>query len=272
MHLYGQPPPNQMALDELRAEYGLDDPFLVRFSRWTAAAVRGDLGQSYQSGRPVLAELTGHLAATVKIALAGMAVSLLLAFPLGIIAAVRPNSIADLLSRFFSLIGTAMPAYWLAYMLILLFAVRLQWLPVLGTGTWRHLVLPGVTLGLGGAASVSRLLRSTMLEALGQEYVRAARAKGVRPHWVVLRHAFRNALIPVVTLMGNLFGFLLSGAVVVETVFALPGIGRLMVDAISFRDYPIIQGFVLFTGTVFVLINLLVDLSYPLIDPRVRVR
>jgi peptide/nickel transport system permease protein len=269
--LYGQPPPNQTAIDELRAEYGLDDPFLVRFGRWTAGAVRGDLGLSYQSGRPVLDELTGHLGATVQITLAGMAVSLLLAFPLGIVAAVRPNSAADLLSRFFSLLGTAMPAYWLAYMLILLFAVRLQWLPVLGTGSWRHLVLPGVTLGLGGAASVSRLLRSTMLEVLGQEYIRAARAKGVRPLWVVLRHALRNAMIPVVTVMGNLFGFLLSGAVVVETVYALPGIGRLMVDAISFRDYPVIQGFVLFTGTVFVLINLVVDLSYPLIDPRVRV-
>jgi peptide/nickel transport system permease protein len=133
------------------------------------------------------------------------------------------------------------------------------------------LVLPGVTLGLGGAASVSRLLPSTMLEVLGQEYIRAARAKGVRPQWLVLRHALRNAMIPIVTVMGNLFGFLLSGAVVVETVFALPGLGRLMVDAISFRDYPVIQGFVLFTGTVFVLINLLVDLSYPLIDPRVRV-
>jgi peptide/nickel transport system permease protein len=271
MQLYGQPPPDQTAIDELRAEYRLDDPFLVRFGRWTAAAVRGDLGVSYQSGRPVLDELAGHLWATVQIALAGMVVSLLLAFPLGIVAAVWPNSAADLLSRFFSLIGTAMPAYWLAYMLILLFAVRLQWLPVLGTGSWQHLVLPGVTLGLGGAASVSRLLRSTMLEVLGQEYIRAARAKGVRPQWVVLRHALRNAMIPVVTVMGNLFGFLLSGAVVVETVFALPGIGRLMVDAISFRDYPVIQGFVLFTGTVFVLINLLVDLSYPLIDPRVRV-
>jgi peptide/nickel transport system permease protein len=269
--LYGQPPPNQTAIDELRAEYGLDDPFLVRFGRWTVAALQGDLGLSYQSGRPVLDELTGHLGATFQIALAGMAVSLLLAFPLGIVAAVRPNSAADLLSRFFSLLGTAMPAYWLAYLLILLFAVRLQWLPVLGTGTWRHLVLPGITLGLGGAASVSRLLRSTMLEVLSQEYIRTARAKGVRPFWLVVRHALRNAMIPVVTVMGNLFGFLLSGAVVVETVFALPGIGRLMVDAISFRDYPVIQGFVLFTGTVFVLINLLVDLSYPLIDPRVRV-
>ncbi|MCB0155955.1 MAG: ABC transporter permease [Anaerolineae bacterium] len=270
VRLYGQPAANQTALDELRAEYGLNDPFLVRYGRWVAAALRGDLGNSYQSGRPVLGELVNRFGATSQIAVGGLFVAMLIAFPLGIAAARHPNRSVDLLARLFALIGTAMPAYWLAYLLILLFAVRLKWLYVSGTGTWWHLLLPALTLGLGGAASLSRLLRASLLEVFNQDYIRTARAKGLWEGRVVLRHALHNASIPVVTLLGSLFGFLLSGAVVVETVFAWPGIGRLIVDAISFRDYPVIQGFVLVTGTIFVLINLGVDLLYTVIDPRIR--
>jgi len=270
IQLYGQPAPNQTALDELRAEYGLDDPFWVRYGRWLGGAVQGDLGHSFASGRPVAEELTSHIGITLQIAVGGLLVAIVVAMPLGMLAAAYPNTLFDLLTRLVALTGNAMPAYWLAYILILVFAVKLQWFPVAGTGSLKHLVLPAVALGLGGSASLSRLLRSSMLEQLNQDYIRTARAKGVRERLIIWRHALRNALIPLVTIIGNFFGFLLAGAVVVETVFALPGIGRLILDAISFRDYPLIQGFVLFTGTVFVLINLLVDMSYLVIDPRVR--
>jgi peptide/nickel transport system permease protein len=267
---FGTPPRDQAALDKLREELGLNDPLPLRYGRWIFSALRGDLGVSYRSGMPVGSELAEHLWATVKLALGGLFVATLIAFPLGILAAVRHNSLMDVSARLFSLMGAAIPSYWLAYILILLFAVFLHWLPVAGSGSWRHLVLPCVTLGLGGAALLSRLLRSSMLEALGHDYINTARSKGLPERTIILVHALRNALIPVVTVMGNLLGFLLSGAIVVETVFAWPGLGRLIVDAISFRDYPVIQGFVLFTGTVFVLVNLLVDMSYIWIDPLVR--
>lgn len=270
VQLYGQPAPDQMALERLRDEYGLNDPFPIRYGRWLAGAVRGDLGVSYQSGRPVSQELVARIGPTLQIAFGGLIVALLLALPLGIVAALQANRLPDLLARLFALLGTSIPSFWLAYILILLFSVRLKWLPVAGTGSWQHFILPSITLGLGGAASLSRLLRSSMLETLNQDYVRTARAKGLWEQRIVVRHALRNALIPVVTLIGSIFGFLLSGAVVVETVFAWPGIGRLIVDAISFRDYPVIQGFVLFTGTIFVLINLTIDFSYLWVDPRIR--
>ena len=270
IQVHGVPPTDQVLLDKLREELGLSDPFPIRYVRWISSALQGDLGLSYRGNLPVWSELATRLWATLKLTIGGMVVAGLIAFPLGILAAVRHNSLADLLARLFSLLGAAMPSYWLAYMFILLFAVHLHWLPVAGSSSWRHLVLPSLTLGLGGAALLSRLLRSAMLEALGYDYIRTARAKGLSERNVILRHALRNALIPVVTVMGTLLGHLLSGAIITETVFAWPGIGRLIVDSISFRDYPVIQGFVLFTGTVFVLVNLMVDLSYTLIDPRVR--
>jgi ABC-type dipeptide/oligopeptide/nickel transport system permease component len=272
IQVYGVPPTDQAVLDKLREEFGLSDPFPIRYLRWISAALQGDLGLSYRGNLPVWSELATRLWATLKLAIGGMVVAGLIAFPLGILAAVRHNSLVDLLARLFSLLGAATPSYWLAYMFILLFAVHLHWLPVAGSSSWRHLLLPSLTLGLGGAALLSRLLRSGMLEVLGYDYIRTARAKGLSERKVILRHALRNALIPVVTVMGTLLGHLLSGAIITETVFAWPGIGRLIVDSISFRDYPVIQGFVLFTGTVFVLVNLMVDLSYTLIDPRVRLK
>jgi peptide/nickel transport system permease protein len=267
---FGEPPPDQAALDQLREELGLNEPFPVRYGLWTLGALRGDLGLSYRTGMPVWTQLASRLWSTLELAIGGLIIAGLIAFPLGILAAVRHNTLADLAARLFSLIGAAIPSYWLAYMFILLFAVHLHWLPVAGSSSWRHLILPCLTLGLSGAAFLSRLLRSSMLEALGNDYISVARAKGLPERRVILVHAFRNALVPVVTVMGTLLGFLLSGAIIVETVFAWPGLGRLMIDAISFRDYPIIQGFVLFTGTVFVLVNLVVDVSYTWIDPRVR--
>ena len=267
---FGEPPADQAALDRLREEIGLNDPFLVRYGLWTYRALRGDLGTSYRTGNPVWSQLTSRLWATLMLAIGGVIVALVIALPLGILAAVRRDSPLDLAARLFSLTGAAIPSYWLAYLLIFVFAVQLHWLPVAGSGSRLHLVLPCTTLGLSGAALLSRLLRSSMLEAMGNEYMRVARAKGLPERRVILAHAFRNALIPLVTVMGTMLGFLLSGAIVIETVFAWPGLGRMMIDAISFRDYPVIQGFVLFTGTLFVLVNLVVDVSYTWIDPRIR--
>lgn len=266
---FGEPPTDQRALDQLREELGLNDPLPLRYGRWLVNALRGDLGNSYRTGLPVWPDLTQRLWVTLQLAFGGLLVTGVIAFPLGILAAVRHNSRTDMLARIFSLAGASLPSYWLAYILILLFAVFLNWLPVAGSGSFRHLVLPSLTLGLGGAALLSRLLRSAMLESLSHDYIGVARAKGLPEHRVVLVHALRNALIPVVTVLGNLLGLLLSGAIIVETVFSWPGLGRLIVDSIQFRDYPVIQGFVLLTGSFFVLINLMVDLSYTWIDPRV---
>lgn len=268
--LTGRPAADPAALAQFRAEYGLNDPLPVRYLHWAGAAVQGNLGTSYRSGRPILTELASGFAASLQLALGGLLITILIALPLGIVAAVWHDTLPDLLLRLFALVGAAMPAYWLAYLFILLFSVRLRWLPVQATGSWQALILPCVTLGIGGAATLSRLLRSSLLDVLNEDYIRTARGKGLRERGVVLRHALRNALIPAITVLGGLFGSLLAGAVIVETVFARPGLGVLVTNAISFRDYPVIQGVVLLGGTLFVLINLLVDLSYTWIDPRIR--
>jgi peptide/nickel transport system permease protein len=262
--------PSEDAVQRLREQLGLDDPFPVRYVRWLADAARGDLGTSFRTGEPVLGALLERFPATLQLAVAGLLIGLLIGIPLGVISATRRDSALDHASRVGVLLGASLPNFWLGYLLILLFGVGLGWLPVAGWGTWQHLVLPALTLGVGGAASLTRLTRSMVLEELGADYVRTARAKGLPERVVVVRHALRNALNPIVTLTGMRFGGLLAGAVVVETVFAWPGIGKFLVDSIYDRDYPTIQGFVLFTGTVFVLLNLLVDLGYAWLDPRVR--
>lgn len=266
----GQPPPNRQVIEELREELGLNDPFPVRFINWTVQAVQGDFGNSYRSGQPVLDEMISKLGVTLQLAVGGLLIAVLIAIPTGILAAVFHNTFFDLATRILSLIGATIPAFWLSYMLILLFAVRWQLLPSFGYAGVENLIMPWLALGATGAAGMSRLLRSSMLEILGTDFIRTARSKGVPETGVVLRHAFRNALIPLVTLIGTFFGFLTAGAVVVEIVFSIPGLGRMIINAISFRDIPVIQGFVIFTGTVFVLVNLLVDLTYKWIDPRVR--
>jgi peptide/nickel transport system permease protein len=206
----------------------------------------------------------------VQIAVLGLIGAVLIAVPIGVMGAVWRNSPIDHFSRVLSLLGAAMPSYWVAYLLILVFSVRLQLLPVAGRGTWQHLILPSVTLGLAASASLMRLTRSEMLEVLGQDFIRTGRAKGLGSRAVLIGHALRNALIPVVTVAGMRFAGLLGGAVIVETIFAWPGIGKFVLDSIFDRDYPVIQGFVLFMGTVFLLINLAVDLSYAFLDPRIR--
>ncbi len=258
------------AVQRIRVELGLNDPFPVRYLRWLGQAVQGDFGKSYRTGESVLPSLLERFPATLQIALTALLFGLIIALPLGMISAVHRNSWVDHLSRLGALLGTSIPSFWLGYILIIIFAVTLKILPVAGRGGPQHLILPALTLGLGAASSLTRLTRATLLQVLDEEYLTTARSKGLSGRAVILRHALKNALIPVITVLGTRFGQLLGGSVIVETVFAWPGIGKYVVDSIYDRDYPTIQGFVLFMGTVFVLVNLLVDLSYMWLDPRVR--
>ena len=263
-------PPSEAEVQQLRGQLGLDRPFVVRYTRWLSAAVRGDLGMSYRSGQPVLAELLERFPATLALAAAGLVIGLVLAIPLAVVSAAARDTAFDHGARVMALAGVSVPSYLVGYVLMLLFAVTLGLLPVSGAGDVRHLVLPAFTLGLGGAASVTRMLRANLLDEMSEEYVLTARAKGLSALAAMTRHALRNALNPLVTISALRFGRLLGEAVIVETIFAWPGIGRWMVEAIYDRDYPAIQGFVLYIATIFVLINIAVDLSYRVLDPRVR--
>jgi peptide/nickel transport system permease protein len=264
----------------LRAELGLDRPLGVQYLAWMGRLLRGDLGRSIRNGEPVLENVGRRLRPSLQLALLAMAISLLIAFPVGVVAAVRHNTAVDRASTAFALFGICMPNFLLALLLIFLFGVTLRWLPISGyvdpaeelMDGLRSLVLPALTLGLALAAVVTRTLRSSMLEALTEDYVRTARAKGLS-EWRVMRgHVLRNALIPVVTVLGLQLGTLIGGAVITEYVFALPGVGRLVVDAVFARDYPLVQGVVLLIALGFIASNLLVDLLYGVIDPRLRHR
>lgn len=253
-----------------REQMGLNDPAPVRYINWLGDALTGDLGLSYRTGTPVLESLMERFPNTLQIAGIGLLLAVTIAIPLGVLAAVYRQSAIDHFSRVFALLGASMPSYWVAYLLILFFSVRLGMLPVAGSQTWQHAVMPALTLGIGGSASLMRLTRAETLETLNQDYIRTARAKGLRSPAVLTRHALRNTMIPITTVLGMRFAGMLGGAVIVETIFSWPGIGKLVVDAIFDRDYPMIQGFVLFMGTAFLVINLIVDLGYGLIDPRIR--
>ena len=260
----------------LRRELGLDRPVLVQFGSFLGEAARGDLGRSLLTNRPVAEELASRFPTTFRVTTIAMVIALLVGLPLGIVAAARKHSVVDALSTLVALLGISMPLFWTAIMGILLFSVKLGWLPVggLNGSIWtlegaKAYVLPCVTLALIPIALIARLTRSSMLDVLGREYVTVARAKGLRQRRVVVGHALRNALLPVVTYVGLQYGFLLGGAVVTETIFSLPGVGRLIVTSISQRDYPIIQGAVLMIAALFVVINLIVDLLYAWIDPRI---
>jgi len=254
----------------MRRELGLDQPGPVRYVRWLANAVRGDLGHSIRTGEPVLQSLADRFPLTAALAIVAIVLGLLIALPIGVISALFRNSLIDHIARLGALVGASVPSFWLAYLLILFFAVQLRLLPVAGASEPRHIVLPALTLAIGAAASLTRLTRSAVLEELMQDYVRTARSKGLRERSVVVGHALRNALIAIVTITGIRLAALLGGAVIVETIFAWPGIGKYVVDSIFIRDYPTIQGFVLFTGTIVLLVNLAVDVSYVWLDPRVR--
>ncbi|HLE43242.1 MAG TPA: nickel ABC transporter permease [Methylomirabilota bacterium] len=262
----------------LRAALGLDRPLPVQYLTWLGRAARGELGRSIRTNQPVTQAILERLPVTLTLAAAATLLALAVALPAGIVSAVRRNSLADVAGTVAALSGVSLPNFWLAILLIFVFSVTLGWLPPLGWvspvrdpwGGLRSLVLPAVTLGTAMAAVVMRMTRSSLLEVLQLEFVRTARAKGLREGRVVLRHALRNALIPVVTVVGLQAGALLGGAIITESVFALPGVGRLLVDAIFQRDFPLVQGVVLFLALNFLLVNLVVDLAYAVLDPRIR--
>ena len=264
----------------LRAELGLDQPLHVQYGRWLGHVARGDLGRSLWMKRPVLDEVLGRFKATLVLTGTALLLSSLAGVALGVASATRPNSVLDRLSAVASLFGASMPTFWLGIVLMVIFALWLGWLPASGMyaayggGDLRdllsHLVLPAVTLAAASVTIIARLTRATMLETLGQDYIRTARAKGVVERAVVLRHGLKNALIPIVTVVGVQAGYLLGGAVLTETVFAWPGVGTLMVQGILARDFPLVQGCVLVVALSFVLVNLAVDLLYAWLDPRIR--
>ncbi len=256
----------------LRHQLGLDQPLPVQYVRYLGRVLHADLGRSLHSGRPVRRLIAARSPATLELAGAALCVALAIAMPLGILSAVRPQSIFAAGSRFVAVFGTAVPNFWLGPMLILLFAVELEWMPVSGRGGLAHVLLPSLTLGLGMAAILTRMLRIALLQELGEDYVRSARAKGAAEPRVVLKHALRNAALPVLTVLGLQAGSLLAGTIVTETVFAWPGIGRLTLLAIQTRDYPLVQGCILVIALSYVLINLGTDLLYGCIDPRLRSR
>src|SRR5262245_17330963 len=264
----------------LRTDLALDQPLHVQYARWLGHVARGDLGRSLFMRRPVLAEVLGRLQATLILTGTALLLSTTLGIALGVASATRPNSLLDRVSAMASLFGASMPSFWLGIVLMVVFALRLGWLPASGMyapyggGDLRdllaHLALPAVTLAAASVTIIARLTRATMLETLGQDYIRTARAKGVVGRGVVLRHGLKNAMIPIITVVGVQAGYLLGGAVLTETVFAWPGVGTLMVQGILARDFPLVQGCVLVVALSFVLVNLAVDLLYAWFDPRIR--
>jgi peptide/nickel transport system permease protein len=265
-------------IHRIRAKLGLDEPFLVQFGGWIWRLLHGDLGTSIFTNLPVTTLIGQRVQPTVSLTLCTLVVAVLIAVPLGVIAAARAGSWVDRFVMGFSVLGFSVPVFVLAYVLIIVFSVELEWLPVQGyralsEGLWpwlSHLILPSIALGTVYMALIARITRATMLDVLSQDYIRTANAKGLTPGAVLIRHALKNAGVPIITVIGIGIALLISGAIVTETVFAIPGIGRLTVDAILRRDYPIIQGVILLFSAVYVLINLLVDLSYRLFDPRIR--
>src|SRR5687767_7021430 len=255
---------------DLRVTLGLDRPLLDQYVTFLRQAVTGDLGNSFRTGQPVTAMIMERLPATAELAIAAMMVAILIAIPLGVIAAVWRGTVVDYGAMTFALAGVSIPNFWLGPLLAIVFAVELGWLPVSGRGTWAHLVLPAVSLGAALAAILARMTRATMLEELREPYVQAARARGVSRSRAVMRHALRSGLIPIVTLIGLQFGTVLTGAVITETVFAWPGIGRLLIQSIGFRDYPVVQGCILLIAVTYMAVNLLTDLAYGSLDPRIR--
>jgi peptide/nickel transport system permease protein len=254
----------------LRHALGLDRPLLVQYQAFLTGLMKGDLGTSLRYGTPVTREIRDRLFRTMQLAAAAMAVAILIAIPLGIAAAVFRGTAIDYAAMTVALAGISMPNFWLGPLLAIVFAVYLGWLPVAGTGSVWHIVLPSITLGAALAAILARMTRASLLEELRELYVLAARARGLSRLRAVVRHAFRNSLIPVVTIIGLQFGAVLTGTIITETIFAWPGVGRLLIQAINFRDYPLVQGCILFISLTYVMMNLLTDLTYGLLDPRIR--
>jgi peptide/nickel transport system permease protein len=260
--------PETIAL--LREQLHLDDPLPEQFVAYVGRILHADFGRSYITGRPISQDIRERFPKTLQLAASAMLLAMAIGIPLGIVSARRPGGLGDRLSLGLAYLGVSFPVFWVGLLLILLFAVNLHWLPPSGYGGWRFLILPAITLGMRSVAFLARMTRSAMLDALNADFVRTARAKGASEWTATVRHALRNALIPIITVLGLDFGAYLSGSILTETIFSWPGLGRYVVNAISRRDLPAIQGAVLFLSTVFVLVNLLTDLAYARADPRVR--
>ena len=277
MHLSGDPTAVLLPLDTpaedveaFRHKMGLDRPLPIQYLYFLSRAVRGDFGYSYHYRTDALSIVLQRMPATLKLTAAALFVSLIPSLPAGIIAAIKKGTLFDALIRLSVLVGQAVPGFWLAIVLVMVFAVRLRWLPVSGSQGWQSLILPAITAGSFSMATVTRLLRSSLLEVLEDDYIYTARSKGLPTRLVITRHALKNAAIPVVTVIGLQMGFLLGGAVIAEVVFAYPGMGRLAVTAVGYRDLPVIQSFVTVTSVIVVLINLFMDILYSWLDPRIR--
>ncbi|MBW2015762.1 MAG: ABC transporter permease [Deltaproteobacteria bacterium] len=264
----------QMATQEdiqlIRTQLGLDRPIYIQYATFFWRLIRFDLGRSARTQNPVILEIWARLPNTIILAVIAITLACLFGIPAGIISAVRPYSVLDYFVTAATLFGISMPVFWLGLMLVVVFSVLLHWLPAGGTGSWKHLILPSITLSAFVVAFIARMTRSSMLEVLSQDYTTTARSKGLKEKVVIIKHALKNALIPIITVVGLQFGMLLGGAVLTETVFAWPGLGRLIVDSILARDYPVIQGAILIFGLLYILVNLIVDVIYAFVDPRIR--
>lgn len=258
------------AIEQIRHELGLDEPLPVQYVRFLDRLAHGSLGRSNRTGREVMTEILDRFPYTLELALAAIVISTVLGVSLGVWSAVNKGRLADHLTIAGAIVGLSIPTFFLAILMIIAFSLTLRWLPVAGAGTWQHLVLPAVALSLHSAAVKARITRSSMLEVLGQEHMRTARAKGLRERTVIFRHALKNAMIPITTLIGMQFGGLLGGAFIIETIFGWPGVGRLAVQSIFVRDFPVIQGTVLLVAVAYFLSNLVVDVVYAWLDPRIR--
>lgn len=266
------PRASQEAIDQHNHELGIDQPLLLRYLNYVADLFRGDMGISYTTGRAVFSEVSSRFPTTVKLAASAILLAVLIGVPLGIIAAVKQYSFLDIIGTSFAMFMASMPGFWLGLMLILIFGLRLTLLPSFGNDTWVHYILPAFTLAMPVSASILRLTRTTMLETIRQDYVRTARSKGQKERTVVFRHALRNALLPIITVIGMEFGWLLGGAVVIEQLFSINGVGKLIIESIRMKDVPSITGCALFFAFFFMLVMLVIDLLYAYIDPRIRDR
>ena len=259
-------------VEALRRLYGFDRPMLVQYGEWLFSAIQGDFGESYYFRLPVASLIADRLSVTMILGVCGITFALLTAVPLGVVAAIRPNSIIDRVALFISVAGQAMPSFWFGLILIVVFAIQLGWLPPSGTETWRHFILPTIVLGYYAMPAIMRLTRAGMLDVLNSDYIRTARAKGMSSGRINGIHALRNALIPVITVIGLSVGTLLAGAILTETIFSWPGIGKWMVDSIFRRDYPVVQGGLLLIAVMVMVVNLTVDMLYGIINPKIRKR
>ena len=279
LHLSGDPvqlmvPPSasQVEVERIRQEMGFNDPLYQQYFRFLTGALVGDFGQSYYYNEPAMKVVLERVPATVELAVAALVISIVIAIPAGIISAIKRNSVIDMVIRFFAMLGQCIPSFWLGIMFILLFSVTLHILPTGGNQGWASLILPALTLGMFSAASITRILRSSMIEIMGKEYITVAKAKGLLQSKVIMKHAFKNALSSVLTMIGMQFAALLGGAVITETVFAWPGVGRLIVQSITNNDFMVVEATVLLLAIAFVLINFIVDVLYCVINPRIRMQ